>query len=72
MEDEQATITVLSIFAPVNLTVPSGVELETSVLAIFAPIRERGDAGTLSPAAPRVRVNGLSIFAPVFVRHGRS
>jgi hypothetical protein len=72
VEDEQATITVLSIFAPVNLTVPSGVELETSVLAIFAPIRELGDAGTLSPAAPRVRVNGLSIFAPVFVRHGRS
>jgi hypothetical protein len=46
--------------------------LETSVLAIFAPIRDLGDAGPLTPAAPRIRVNGVSIFAPVFVKHRRS
>jgi hypothetical protein len=72
VEDEQATITVLSIFAPVNVTVPPGVDLETSVLAIFAPIRDLGDSGPLTPAPPRIRLNGVSIFAPVFVKHRRS
>ena len=72
VEGDEATITVLSIFAPVNVTVPSGVELETSVLAVFAPIRDLGDSGPLTPSAPRVRINGVSIFAPLFVKHGRS
>jgi Domain of unknown function (DUF1707) len=72
VEGELATITVLSIFAPVNVTVPAGLDLETSMLAIFAPVRDRGDPGPLTPGSPRIRVNGLSIFAPVFVKHRRS
>ena len=71
-EHEAPTITVLSIFAPVNVTVPEHVEVELSVVAIFAPVREQGAPGELVPAAPRIRVNGLSVFAPVFVHVKRS
>jgi hypothetical protein len=66
-EHDSATITLFSVFAPVTITVPEHVDVDTSVAAIFAPVQERGSAGELVPAAPRVRVNGLSVFAPVFV-----
>jgi hypothetical protein len=71
LEDgETAEITVVSIFGPINLRVPERVALETSVVAIFGPVHETGAAGPVSPAAPRVRVNGLSLFGPTFVRLG--
>jgi hypothetical protein len=72
LEEDDATITVLSIFAPVNVTAPPQLDLETSVLAIFAPIHERGETAAPARGAPRVRINGLALFAPVFVRYGRS
>jgi len=72
LEEDEATITVLSIFAPVNVTAPPQVDLETNVLAIFAPIQERGESAAPSPHAPRIRINGLALFAPVFVKFGRS
>jgi hypothetical protein len=72
LEDDEATITVLSIFAPVNVTAPPQVDLETNVLAIFAPIQERGEQAAPSPHAPRITINGLALFAPVFVKFGRS
>jgi DUF1707 SHOCT-like domain len=71
-EHESATISIFSLFAPVQVTVPEHVDVDVSVVAIFAPVQERGSPGELAPAAPRVRVNGLSIFAPVFVRVERS
>ena len=71
-EDRTATITVLSVFAPLNVTVPEHVDVELGVVAIFAPVREHGAAGEVGPAAPRIRVNGLSVFAPVFVKVERS
>jgi len=67
---ETATITILSVFAPVTVVVPEHVEVDVTMLPIFAPLREVGSAGDLSPAAPRVRIVGLSVFAPTFVRHG--
>jgi hypothetical protein len=71
LEDgETAEITVVSVFGPINLRVPERVALETSVVAIFGPVHETGAAGPVSPAAPRVRVNGLSLFGPTFVRLG--
>jgi hypothetical protein len=66
-EHDSATITLFSVFAPVSITVPEHVDVDTSVAAIFAPVQERGSAGELVPAAPHVRINGLSVFAPVFV-----
>jgi len=72
LEEDEATITVLSIFAPVNVTAPPQVDLETNVLAIFAPIQERGESAAPSPHAPRIRINGLALFAPVFVKFWRS
>lgn len=71
LEDgETAEITVLSIFGPIHLRIPEHVALETSVLAVFGPVRETGTAGAVPPAAPGVRVNGLSLFGPTFVRLG--
>ena len=72
LEADEATITVLSIFAPVNVTAPPQLDVETNVLAIFAPIQERGEALAPAPHAPRVTINGLALFAPVFVKFGRS
>src|SRR3954451_490937 len=72
LEEDEATITVLSIFAPVNVTAPPQIDLETNVLAIFAPIQERGEQAAPSPHAPRITINGLAVFAPVFVKFGRS
>jgi hypothetical protein len=63
------TILLLSVFAPLTLIVPEHVEIDTLVLPVFAPIREIGSPGALPPAGPRVRVVGLSVFAPVFVRY---
>jgi hypothetical protein len=72
LEADEATITVLSIFAPVNVTAPPEVDLETSVVSIFAPLQERGETAQPAAHAPRIRINGLAVFAPVFVKHGRS
>ena len=67
---EAATVTVVSLFGPVDLHVPEGVAVETSVLGVFGPVRETGSTGPASPAAPQVRVNGVSLFGPTFVRLG--
>jgi hypothetical protein len=72
LEDEDATITVFSVFAPVNVIAPEHVDVQLGVFGIFAPVRELGSPGELAPAAPRIRVNGLSLFAPVFVNFKRS
>ena len=58
---------VFSLFAPVNVTAPEHVDVQLSAFGIFAPVRELGLPGELPPSAPRVRVNGVSLFAPVFV-----
>lgn len=67
-----ATVTVVSIFGPVFITVPEHVEVETGVISVFGPVQEHGSPGALGPSAPRLRVNGVSVFAPVFVRYRRS
>jgi hypothetical protein len=67
LEHDDATITVFSLFAPVNVTAPEHVDVQLSVFGVFAPVRELGSPGELPPSAPRVRVNGVSLFAPVFV-----
>jgi hypothetical protein len=69
---DEATVTVVSLFGPVALAVPEHVELETSVLAVFGPVQAHGSPGTLSPSAPRVRLNGVSLFGPVVTRYSRS
>lgn len=69
-EADVPTIVLLSVFAPVTITVPEQVEVDTMVLPVFAPIRERGEPGLLPAGAPRVRVVGVAVFAPVFVKHG--
>ena len=71
-EADVPTIVQLGVFAPVTITVPEHVEIDTTVLPIFAPIRELGEPGALAPGAPRVRVVGISVFAPVFLKWARS
>jgi hypothetical protein len=66
-----AAITVVSAFAPVFVTVPEHIDVETSVFAVFAPVQE-GAAGDVPPGAPRLRIRGLSLFGPVFVQVRRS
>jgi hypothetical protein len=69
LESGEATITVFSVFAPVNVTAPAHVDVDASVVSIFAPFRELGSAGELRPGAPRVSINGLTLFAPFFLRY---
>lgn len=71
-EHEHASITVLSLFAPVTVVVPEHVDVDFGVLGVFAPVDEQGSPGALAPAAPRLRVSGVSLFAPVFLRYRRS
>jgi hypothetical protein len=66
-----AAITVVSAFAPVFVTVPEHIDVDTSVFAVFAPVEE-GAAGDPPPGAPRLRIRGLSLFGPVFVQARRS
>ena len=68
----EAAITVVGIFGPIVLAVPQHVELETNVISLFAPVREQGSAGPLPPSAPRLRVTGISLFAPIVTRYPRS
>src|SRR5262249_7382151 len=72
-EHETATISIFSLFAPVQVTVPECVDVDVPIAAGFSPGPGRGSSpGDLPSAAPRVHVNGLSVFAPVFVRVERS
>jgi len=66
-----AAITVVSAFAPVFVTVPEHIDVDTSVFAVFAPVQE-GAARDVPPGAPRLRIRGLSLFGPVFVQVRRS
>jgi hypothetical protein len=69
VESDEATITVFSVFAPVNVTAPAHADVDTSIVSIFAPFRELGSAGEVRPGAPRVRITGLTVFAPFFLRY---
>ncbi|HEY2183228.1 MAG TPA: DUF1707 domain-containing protein [Gaiellaceae bacterium] len=66
----EATLTVFTLFAPVFVTVPEHVEVESSVVAVIGPVHE-GSAGDVPPHAPRLRIHGLSVFGPVFVQRHR-
>jgi Domain of unknown function (DUF1707) len=66
----EAVLTVFSLFAPVFVTVPEHIEVESSVVALLAPVRE-SPTGDVPPNAPRVRVRGVSLFGPVFVQASR-
>jgi hypothetical protein len=67
----EATITVVSAFAPVSVTVPEHIDVETSVFAVFAPMQE-GSTGEVPPGAPHLQIRGLSLFGPVSVQVRRS
>jgi len=69
--DSQATVFVLSVFGPVKLTVPDSLDVDVSVLSIFAPTIESGTPEAIPAGAPRLRVLGLTLFAPVLVQHRR-
>jgi hypothetical protein len=71
-EGGTATIEILGVFAPVTIVVPRHVEVDLTVLPVFAPVREIGDPGDLPPGAPRIRIVGIAVFAPVFVRYADS
>jgi hypothetical protein len=68
---DDAAIWTISLFGPLFVTVPEHVDVDTTVLALFAPVRE-ADTSDLSPGAPRLRIRGASLFAPVFVNVARS
>jgi len=65
-----AVITVFSLFAPVFVTVPEHIEVESSIVAVLAPVQE-GAPGDVPPNAPRVRIRGFSLFGPVFIQSSR-
>jgi hypothetical protein len=67
----EATITVFSLFAPVFVTLPEHIDVESSIVALLAPVQERAP-GDVPPNAPRVRIRGVSFCGPVFVQSSRS
>jgi hypothetical protein len=67
----EAVITVFSLFAPVFVTVPEHIDVESSIVAVLAPAHE-DSPGEVPPNAPRVRMRGVSLFGPVFVQTRRS
>jgi len=69
---EEATLVVVSVFGPVKITVPEQVEVDMSVISVFAPTIESGSPDSLPSAAPRLRVRGFSLFGPVLLQHRRS
>jgi hypothetical protein len=70
VETDEAEIVVFSVFAPVSVTAPREVDVETDVTTVFGPVIERGEGEAPVPGGPRIRITGLSLFAPVFVKHG--
>jgi hypothetical protein len=70
LEGDDAEIVVFSVFAPVSVTAPREIAVETEVTTVFGPLIERGEERAPLPGAPRIRITGLSVFAPVFVKHG--
>jgi len=67
----EATITVFSLFAPVFVTLPEHVDVESSIVALLAPVQDRAP-GDVPPNAPRVRIRGVSFCGPVFIQSSRS
>jgi hypothetical protein len=53
------------------VTVPEHIDVDSSVVAVFAPVRD-ASSGDVPPNAPRVRIRGLTLFGPVFVQARRS
>jgi DUF1707 SHOCT-like domain len=66
----EAVITVFSLFAPVFVTVPEHIDVESSIVAVLAPVQESAP-GDVPPNAPRVRIRGFSLFGPVFIQSNR-
>ncbi len=66
----EAVINVFTVFAPLFVTVPEHIEVESSIVSIFAPTLE-GSTGDVPPNAPRVRIRGLTLFGPVFIQSRR-
>jgi hypothetical protein len=66
----EAVITIVSLFAPVFVTVPEHIDVDASVVALLAPVHE-GSSGDVPPHAPRVRIRGVSVCGPVFVQTSR-
>jgi hypothetical protein len=69
---DEATLWVFSVFAPVSITVPEQVDVDLGAFTVFAPTFERGTPAALPPEAPRLRIRGASVFGPLFVTHRRS
>ena len=67
----EVVITVFSLFAPVFVTLPEHVEVESSVVALLAPVQENS-AEDVPPQAPSVRIRGVSFCGPVFIQSRRS
>jgi DUF1707 SHOCT-like domain len=66
----EVEITVFSLFAPIFVTVPEHVNVDSSIVPVLAPVHDETSGGA-PPHAPRVRVRGLSLFGPIFVRDRR-
>jgi hypothetical protein len=66
----EALITVVSLFAPVVVTVPEHIDVEASVVALLAPVQD-GSSADVPPHAPKVRIRGVSFCGPVFVQTPR-
>jgi len=70
LPEAEATITVVSFFAPVFVTVPEHVEVDSSVLPLLAPVQD-SVTGEVPPNAPRLRIRGVSFCGPVFLQSSR-
>jgi len=62
IEGDEVNVQAIAAFGGVDIIVPEGVEVDLTGLALFGAKETRGNAGTLRPGAPLVRVDALVAF----------
>ncbi|MGH3375801.1 MAG: DUF1707 SHOCT-like domain-containing protein [Actinoallomurus sp.] len=67
LSQREVTLNVVAVMGAVNITVPPGVRVTSSVADVFGNTSLPGD-GTVDPNAPVVRLTGLALFSSVSVR----
>jgi hypothetical protein len=67
LPQREIVVSVTCVFGGVSITVPPGVRVESSVMAIFGGVDDPGN-DTLDPDAPVIRLTGFLLFGGVDIK----
>jgi hypothetical protein len=67
LPQREIVISVTCVFGGLNITVPPGVRVESSIMAIFGGVDNPGN-DTLDPNAPVIRLTGFLLFGGVEIK----